>query len=120
MNPHTTILGHPTGRLLLSRAGYPVDHRTIIDACAAHGVVMELNASPWRLDLDWRWIDYCMEKGVMISINPDAHAMEGFEDMRYGVSVARKGGLTTDMTFNALTGSQMRQYLVERKKRIQQ
>ena len=119
-NPYTTLLGHPTGRLLLSREGYPLDHRAIIDACAAYGVVMELNASPWRLDLDWRWIDYCMEKGVMISINPDAHAMEGFEDMRYGVSVARKGGLTAAMTFNALPGEQVRSYLAERKKRIKQ
>ncbi len=101
-NPYTTILGHPTGRLLLSREGYPIDHQIIIDACAANGVVLELNASPWRLDLDWRWIDYAMEKGVMISINPDAHSTAGFNDMRYGVDIARKGGLTKAMTFNAL------------------
>jgi DNA polymerase (family X) len=101
-NPHTTILGHPTGRLLLSREGYPIDHRKIIDACAANGVVMELNASPYRLDIDWRWIPYCLERGVKISINPDAHKTEGYHDMHYGIAVARKAGLTTAMTFNAL------------------
>lgn len=106
-NPYTTVLGHPTGRLLLSREGYPIDHKTIIEACAANGVVLELNASPWRLDLDWRWIDYAMEKGVMISINPDAHDTAGFDDMRYGVEIARKGGLIKSMTFNALSLHQM-------------
>ena len=84
-NPYTTILGHPTGRLLLSREGYPIDYKAVIDACAANKVIMEINASPWRLDIDWRWIDYCLEKGVMLSINPDAHAMEGYLEMHYGV-----------------------------------
>src|SRR5436305_6138869 len=64
-NPYTSILGHPTGRLLLSRNGYPVDHKKIIDACAANNVVIELNAHPKRLDIDWRWIDYCLEKNVL-------------------------------------------------------
>nr|WP_295928037.1 DNA polymerase/3'-5' exonuclease PolX [uncultured Dyadobacter sp.] len=113
-NPYTTILGHPTGRLLLSREGYPIDHKVIIDACAANNVVVEINASPWRLDLDWRWISYCMEKGVMLSINPDAHAMEGYLDMHYGVANARKGGLTKDMTFNALSLEQIESYLRSR------
>ncbi|REA60864.1 DNA polymerase/3'-5' exonuclease PolX [Dyadobacter luteus] len=110
-NPYTTILGHPTGRLLLSREGYPIDHKAVIDACAANQVVMEINASPWRLDLDWRWIEYCLEKGVMLSINPDAHAREGYLDMHYGVAVARKGGLTSDMTFNALSLKEIEEYL---------
>jgi DNA polymerase (family 10) len=110
-NPYTTILGHPTGRLLLSREGYPIDHKVIIDACAEHKVVVEINASPWRLDLDWRWISYCMEKGVLLSINPDAHAMEGYLDMHYGVANARKGGLTKDMTFNAFSLERMEEYL---------
>ncbi|MEO6282479.1 MAG: PHP domain-containing protein [Dyadobacter sp.] len=110
-NPYTTILGHPTGRLLLSREGYPIDHKVIIDACAEHKVVVEINASPWRLDLDWRWISYCMEKGVLLSINPDAHAMEGYLDMHYGVANARKGGLTKDMTFNAFSLEGMEEYL---------
>jgi DNA polymerase (family 10) len=116
-NPYTTILGHPTGRLLLSREGYPIDHKVIIDACAANQVVVEINASPWRLDLDWRWISYCMEKGVLLSINPDAHAKEGYLDMHYGVAVARKGGLTREMTFNAFSLEQMESFLNKRKER---
>jgi len=101
-NPYTSILGHPTGRLLLRRTGYPIDYRKVIDACAANGVVMELNANPYRLDIDWTWIDYCLEKGVMISINPDAHSTEGLLDTKYGVMIARKAGLPADRTLNAL------------------
>jgi len=117
-NPYTTILGHPTGRLLLSRQGYPIDYKAIIDCCAENGVIMEINASPYRLDLDWRWIQYCIEKGVMLSINPDAHEMEGYHDMHYGVAVARKGGLTTDMTFNALSLVEMEAFLAKRRSRV--
>ncbi len=117
-NPYTTILGHPTGRLLLRREGYPLDHQAIIDACAANDVVIEINANPWRLDLDWRWVHYALEKGVKLSINPDAHAMEGYADMRYGVLVGRKGGLTADMTFNALSLTAIEAYFEERKKKI--
>lgn len=101
-NPYTTILGHPTGRILLRRAGYHIDYMKIIDACAANGVIMELNASPYRLDLDWTWIDYCLQKGVMISINPDAHSTSGLLDIKYGVMIARKAGLPSSMTLNAL------------------
>lgn len=116
-NPYTTILGHPTGRLLLRREGYPVDHQAIIDACATHEVVIEINANPWRLDLDWRWIYYALEKGVRLSINPDAHEKEAYADMRYGVMVARKGGLTRDMTLNALSADALAIYFEARKKR---
>lgn len=116
-NPYTTILGHPTGRLLLARAGYPIDYKLIIDACAQNGVVIEINASPWRLDLDWRWIRYCMEKGVMLSINPDAHEKNGYYDMHYGVAVGRKGGLTKDMTFNTLSLTDLEAHLAKRKSR---
>ncbi|MFN5183483.1 MAG: DNA polymerase/3'-5' exonuclease PolX, partial [Bacteroidota bacterium] len=100
-NPYTTILGHPTGRLLLSRPGYPIDHKKIIDACAANGVIIELNAHPFRLDIDWKWIPYCMEKGVLISINPDAHHVDGITDMYYGICAARKGMLTNEFCFNS-------------------
>lgn len=93
-NPYTHILGHPTGRLLLSREGYPIDHQAVIDACAEHRVCIELNANPYRLDLDWSWIPYALEKGVPISINPDAHSVGGIDDIHYGVLAARKGGLT--------------------------
>jgi DNA polymerase (family 10) len=115
-NPYTTILGHPTGRLLLAREGYPLDVKKIIDACAANGVVIELNANPYRLDIDWRHIPYALEKGVPISINPDAHRKEGFHDMHYGVCVARKGGLSKEMTFNALDAVQLQQYFEKRRK----
>ncbi|UHG92434.1 helix-hairpin-helix domain-containing protein [Spirosoma oryzicola] len=117
-NPYTTILGHPTGRLLLAREGYPIDHRAIIDACAEHQVVIEINASPYRLDIDWRWIEYAMQQGVLLSINPDAHDLAGLLDMHYGVAVGRKGGLTRDMTFNALTLAEMSDYLQKRRGRI--
>ncbi len=102
-NPFTTILGHPTGRLLLRREGYPIDHKAVIDHCAKHNVVIEINANPWRLDLDWRWVNYAIEKGVMLSINPDAHQMEGYHHMKYGLLAGRKGGLTKEMTYNALS-----------------
>ena len=100
-NPHTHILGHMTGRLLLSRAGYPIDHELIIDACAANGMIIELNANPQRLDMDWTWIPSALEKGVMISINPDAHARESIHHMQFGVQVARKAGLTKEQCLNS-------------------
>lgn len=114
-NPYTTILGHPTGRLLLSRPGYPVDHKKIIDACAANDVIVELNAHPYRLDIDWRWIQYCIEKGVRISINPDAHAKSGYHDMYYGTCAARKGMLTKEMCFNAMSLAEMENYFIKKK-----
>jgi DNA polymerase (family 10) len=101
-NPYTSILGHPTGRLLLSRPGYPLNTHKILDACLANGVSIELNASPYRLDLDWRHIYAAMDKGVFVSINPDAHKIEGLKDMQYGVKVGRKGGLLKSLTLNAL------------------
>lgn len=110
-HPATSILGHPTGRLLLSRPGYPIDHKKVIDACAANKVSIELNANPMRLDIDYTWIPYCMEKGVMIAINPDAHRISGFEHMRYGVMAARKGGLVKSMCLNALSLNELETYL---------
>src|SRR5690606_16262093 len=93
-NPYTSILGHMTGRLLLSRPGYPVNHEQIIDACIKNNVVIELNANPRRLDIDWQYIRPAIEKGAMISINPDAHEVQEFEYVKYGVLVAQKAGLT--------------------------
>ena len=115
-NPYTTILGHLTGRLLLSRPGYPVDHKAIIDACVKNQVVIELNAHPRRLDMDWRWISYALDKGVMISIDPDAHALEGYEDVKYGVLAAQKAGLTAEKNLSSLTLTQFQEYLAARKK----
>lgn len=114
-NPYTTILGHPTGRLLLSRSGYPLDFKKIIDACAANKVVIEINANPLRLDLDWRWHQYALEKGVILSVNPDAHRTEGLLDMHYGINVARKGGLTADKCLNAFTLDQIETYFKTKK-----
>jgi len=102
-NPYTTILGHPTGRLLLSRSGYPINYKKVIDACAANNVVIEINANPLRLDLDWRWHQYALDKGVWLSVNPDAHRREGFLDMQYGILAARKGGLYKERCLNALS-----------------
>lgn len=112
-NPYTTILGHPTGRLLLSRNGYPVDHKKIIDACAANKVVIEINANPHRLDLDWQWIGYAMEKGVLLSIDPDAHSVEGLYDIKYGVLASQKGGLTAGYNLSSFGLAAFEAYLQE-------
>ena len=109
-NPYTTILGHPTGRLLLSRSGYPLDFKRIIDACTANEVVIEINANPLRLDLDWRWHRYALEKGVILSINPDAHRTEGLLDMHYGVFAGRKGGLSKEKCLNAFSLKEISAY----------
>lgn len=115
-NPYTTILGHMTGRLLLSRKGYPVDHKRIIDACAANNVVIELNAHPSRLDVDWRHIEYALEKNILISIDPDAHSPEGFHDIRYGVLVAQKAMVTKESNLSSFGLNKLLVYLSERKK----
>lgn len=116
-NPYTTLIGHPTGRLLLSRTGYQLDYERIIDTCAAHGVAIEINANPLRLDLDWRWHRYAIEKGVMLSINPDAHRNNGFRDMQYGVHVARKGGVAAQHCLNTLSVEAIAEYFNQRKQR---
>ncbi|MBC6696776.1 DNA polymerase/3'-5' exonuclease PolX [Hymenobacter sp. BT190] len=117
-NPYTTMLGHPTGRLLLRREGYPLDHKAVIDACAKHNVIIEINANPYRLDLDWRWVRYALDQGVQLSINPDAHHTNGYADMRYGVFMGRKGGLTKEMTFNAKSAAEVAEYFAKRKAAI--
>jgi DNA polymerase (family 10) len=110
-NPYTSILGHMTGRLLLSRGGYPVDHVKIIDACAANNVVIELNAHPRRLDIDWRWIKHALDKNVLISINPDAHAIDGYADCKYGVLVAQKAGLTAAKNLSSFNLAQFEDFV---------
>ena len=114
-NPYTTILGHPTGRLLLSRKGYPIDYTKVIDACAANNVVIEINANPLRLDLDWRYHRYALEKGVLLAVNPDAHRMEGFRDMHYGIHIGRKGGLQANQCLNAFTLTEITDYFNNQK-----
>ncbi len=100
-HPCTTILGHPTGRLLLSREGYPLDWDAVFEACAKHKVSIELNAHPRRLDIDWTLIPRALAYGIKISINPDAHSKDGILHTKYGVMVARKGGLTAEGCLNA-------------------
>lgn len=112
-NPYTTILGHMTGRLLLSRNGYPLDHKKIIDACVANSVVIELNAHPRRLDIDWRWIPYALDKGALISIDPDAHELSGYDDIRYGVLAAQKGKLTASRNLSSFSLNEFEDYIME-------
>jgi DNA polymerase (family 10) len=116
-NPYTTILGHPTGRLLLSREGYPVDHSAMIDACVEQGVVIEINAHPRRLDLDWTWIPEAMEKGALLSIDPDAHAIEGYADVHYGILAAQKGGLVREKNLSSFSRTELENFLANRKKK---
>ena len=110
-NPYTTVLGHPTGRLLLSRKGYPIDHEKIIDACIANDVVIEINAHPRRLDLDWTWIKIAQEKGAILSINPDAHHIDGYHDIKYGVLAAQKGGLKKQNNLSSYSLQEIESYL---------
>jgi DNA polymerase (family 10) len=116
-NPYVTILGHMTGRRLLRRKGYPVDHKTIIDACAHHGVVVEINSSPQRLDIDWRWVEYALEKGILLSINPDAHSLDEFRYIKYGALVGQKGGLTKEHNLSSFSREAFENYLQQTKKR---
>ncbi|MEO0856281.1 MAG: helix-hairpin-helix domain-containing protein [Bacteroidota bacterium] len=111
-HPHVHILGHPTGRLLLRREGYPLDHAAVIEACAAHGVALELNANPYRLDLDWRYVRAATDAGVLVAINPDAHSIEQLDLIRWGVAVARKGGLTAAQCLNAMERDAFAAWLV--------
>ncbi len=101
-NPHVTMLGHLTGRLLLSREGYAVDVPAVIEAAAATGTWIELNANPRRLDMDWRWWPLAKEKGVRCVINPDAHNTESLQHLWFGIAEARKGWLTREDVVNCL------------------
>ena len=115
-NPFTTILGHLTGRLLLSRPSYPLNFKMIIDACAANNVVIELNANPNRLDIDWREIKYALEKEVLISINPDAHSLKGIDDIKYGVFSAQKAMLPKEKNLSSFSMQDFNNFLDDRKK----
>jgi len=110
-NPHTDVLGHPTGRLLLSRQPYRVNIKKIIDACAMNYVAIEINASPHRLDLDWRNYYYAREIGCKFSINPDAHSTAGIHDVEYGIKIARKGGIQMNEVINYLSLNDFKKYL---------
>lgn len=110
-HPCTTMLGHATGRLLLRREGYRVDLEKVVDAAIANGVIIELNASPWRLDLDWRHWRKAAARGLLCAINPDAHETEGLAHVAAGVNAARKGGLTREQVFTTRSLSEVKTFL---------
>jgi DNA polymerase (family X) len=114
-NPRTTILGHMTGRQLMRRPGYDVDIETVLRACARYGVAIEINAHPWRLDLDWRWHQTALDFGCMLSINPDAHSIGELDHMHWGVEMARKGGVPADRVLNAMSLTQLMRHLKRRR-----
>lgn len=114
-NPYVTIFGHPTGRLLLSREGYEVDMETIIEISKENRVVIELNASPYRLDIDWRHLRLAKQKGVLVSINPDAHSLTGILDTVFGVSMARKGWLEKKDILNTKTVDEIKDFFRSKK-----
>jgi DNA polymerase (family 10) len=116
-NPFVTMLGHPTGRLLLSREPYAIDMLQVIDATTQAGAVIEINAHPQRLDLDWRLCQYAREKHVRVSINPDAHNAEGLRDVWFGVNTARKGWLAKADVLNSMELPEITRYLAERKEK---
>ncbi|MBV9688191.1 MAG: PHP domain-containing protein, partial [Ktedonobacteraceae bacterium] len=101
-NPYVDIIAHPTGRLLLWRLGYAIDMEAVIEAAATHSVCIEINASPSRLDLDWRFVRHARDRGIKIPIDPDAHSREGLDDMRYGIGIGRKGWLRANDVLNTL------------------
>lgn len=114
-HPAVRMLGHPTGRLLLGRDGYPINHRKVIDAAAELGVCIEINASPHRFDLDWRHCKYARDKGVPISINPDAHTRDGIADIFYGIGIARKGWLRKKDVLNTKTAKEITKWFSTKK-----
>ena len=109
-NPYTTMLGHPTGRLLLKRNGSDIDLNELIELAVEHNTMIEINASPWRLDLDWSFGNKARETGLVTSINPDAHSTDGIDDIRYGVMIARKGKYSKDRVFNAKSAEEVKAY----------
>jgi DNA polymerase (family 10) len=109
-NPYVTMLGHPTGRLLLAREPYKVNMEKVIDVAGEEGKMIEINANPFRLDLDWRWGSLARSKGIKTAINPDAHSIEGLKDYRYGIGIARKGGFRRDEVLNSYTTNEVEEY----------
>ena len=113
-NPHVTMLGHLTGRLLLKRAPYQVNHEKIIDCAAETGTIIELNANYYRLDMDWRWWKRARDKGVKCAINPDAHHTDHLQFLHYGVQIARKGWLRKEDVINCLNLSEIKGFLASK------
>ena len=117
-DPHTTIIGHMTGRQLQRRPGYEIDVEKVLRACAKHDVVVEINAHPWRLDLDWRWHRAALEFGCMLSINPDAHSIPELDHMHWGVQMARKGGVPADRVLNAMDLPEITRYFRQKRRSL--
>jgi DNA polymerase (family 10) len=115
-NPFTTIIGHMTGRQLQRRPGYEIDVEKVLRACAKHDVVVEINAHPWRLDLDWRWHKAALDFGCMMSINPDAHSIRELDHMHWGVEMARKGGVPPDRVLNAMSLPDITRYFRQKRR----
>jgi DNA polymerase (family 10) len=116
-NPYTTIIGHLTGRQLLRRPGYDIDVEKVLRACAKYGVAVEINAHPWRLDLDWRWHQTALNFGCRMSINPDAHSIAELDHIHWGVEMARKGSVPANRVLNAMTLSEISQHLKRRRRK---
>jgi DNA polymerase (family 10) len=114
-HPCCTMLGHSSGRLLLAREPYACDLEAILAFAGAHQVIMEINASPYRLDLDWRWLRRAKELGILISINPDAHSLDGLDDVNYGVMIARKGWLAPEDVLNTYPSAEVARILSRRR-----
>jgi DNA polymerase (family X) len=115
-NPYVDIIGHPTGRILLGREGYTLDVDAVIDAAADHGVCIEVNADPARLDLDWRYLHRARDKGIKIPIDPDAHTINGLDNMHYGVGIARKGWLRASDVLNTMQTEEILDFFRSRRK----
>jgi len=113
-NKHADLLAHPTGRLLLSRDPYRLNIRKVIDACSANDVAIEINSSPYRLDLDWRNIYYARDKGCKFSINPDAHSVSGIDDIGYGIKIGRKGGLQATEVINCYDLDKFQKFVIRK------
>jgi DNA polymerase (family 10) len=114
-NPNVDIIGHPTGRILLGRAGYQLDMDAVINAAAEYGVCIEINAHPSRLDLDWHYVHKARDKGIKIPIDPDAHAIAGIDDMRYGIGIARKGWLRAQDVLNTMETTEVQAFFRQRR-----
>jgi DNA polymerase (family 10) len=114
-HPYVDIIGHPTGRILLGRAGYTLDMEAVIDAAAAHNTCIEINANAARLDMDWRLLRKARDKGIKIPIDPDAHSLAGLDDMRYGIGIARKGWLRAKDVLNTMETKPLLAFFQERR-----